>query len=80
MVTVGSQNRLTNPNSYPGNNDSWRRIPKMKKSLYKWFLLLALVVPLALAACGQDLEQAVEDAARQVEEAATQVAPVPPKP
>jgi multiple sugar transport system substrate-binding protein len=47
----------------------------MKHSLYKWFLLLALVVPLALTACGQDLEQAVEDAARQVEEAATQVAP-----
>jgi predicted small lipoprotein YifL len=48
---------------------------KMKHSLYKWFLLLALVVPLALTACGQDLEQAVEDAARQVEEAATQAAP-----
>jgi multiple sugar transport system substrate-binding protein len=47
----------------------------MKHSLYKWFLLLALVVPLALTACGQDLEQAVEDAARQVEEAATQAAP-----
>jgi multiple sugar transport system substrate-binding protein len=47
----------------------------MKNSLYKWFLLLALVVPLALTACGQDLEQAVQEAAEQVEEAATQMAP-----
>lgn len=47
----------------------------MKHSLYKWFLLLALVVPLALTACGQDLEQAVEEAAQQVEQAATEMAP-----
>ena len=47
----------------------------MKNSLYKWFLLLALIVPLALTACGGDLEQAVEDAAQQVEQAATEMAP-----
>ena len=47
----------------------------MKHSLYKWFLLLVLVVPLALTACGQDLEQAVEEAAQQVEQAATEMAP-----
>jgi hypothetical protein len=47
----------------------------MKHSLYKWFLLLALVVPLALTACGQDLEQAVEEAARRLKKQPPRLAP-----
>lgn len=47
-----------------------------KKLLSKWLMLLALVVPLALVACGgaEELEQAVDEASEQVEEAVDEAA------
>ncbi len=47
-----------------------------KRKYLVWFMLLVLVIPVILTACGgTDLEQAVNEAAQQVEEAATEAAP-----
>ena len=45
------------------------------RKLFVWFMLLALLIPVALTACGGsgNIEQAVEEAAQQVQEAAPTV-------
>ncbi|MCP4417119.1 MAG: extracellular solute-binding protein, partial [Chloroflexi bacterium] len=44
----------------------------LNRKFINWILLLALLIPLALTACGgaEDIEQAVEEAAEAIEEAA----------
>ncbi|WP_420642319.1 extracellular solute-binding protein [Candidatus Leptofilum sp.] len=46
----------------------------MSKKYVKWFMLLALIVPMFLVACGGTAEDAVEDAVDTVEDVASDVA------
>lgn len=46
----------------------------MSKKYIKWFMLLALIVPMFLVACGGSTEEAVNDAVDAVEEVADDVA------
>lgn len=46
----------------------------MSKKYVRWFMLLALIVPMFLVACGGSTEETVEDAVNTVEDAATTVA------
>lgn len=46
----------------------------MSKKYVKWFMLLALIVPMFLVACGGGAEETVEDAVDAVEETAADVA------
>ena len=45
----------------------------MSKKYIKWFMLLALIVPMFLVACGGTAEEAIEDAASAVEDIAAEV-------
>lgn len=45
----------------------------MSKKYVKWFMLLALIVPMFLVACGGSTEEAVQDAVDTVEETAADV-------
>ncbi|GJM43045.1 MAG: ABC transporter substrate-binding protein [Ardenticatenaceae bacterium] len=45
----------------------------MSKKYFKWFMLLALIVPMFLVACGGSAEEAVEDAVDAVEDVASDV-------
>jgi multiple sugar transport system substrate-binding protein len=56
-------------------NVFWRRTKMSNRKLFTLFMLLALLIPVVLTACGGtgDIEQAVEEAAQQVEEAAPTV-------
>lgn len=46
----------------------------MSKKYIKWFMILALIVPMFLVACGGSTEDAVDDAVDTVEETADDVA------
>lgn len=46
----------------------------MSKKYVKWFMLLALIVPMFLVACGGSTEEAVQDAVDQAEDVAADVA------
>lgn len=46
----------------------------MSKKYVKWFMLLALIVPMFLVACGGSTEEAVQDAVNTAEEVASDVA------
>ena len=46
----------------------------MSKKYIKWFMVLALIVPMFLVACGGSTDDAVEDAVNTVEETAADVA------
>lgn len=45
----------------------------MSKKYFKWFMLLALIVPMFLVACGGSAEEAVDDAVDAVEETTDEV-------